>query len=69
MFWLSIALMFIMTEIIATIIYLYRLHYNIDKQEPNEMLKLDELRDKIKILEDQISNIKVAQSIRRRDNG
>lgn len=61
--------MFIMTEIIATIIYLYRLHYNIDKQEPNEMLKLDELRDKIKILEDQISNIKVAQSIRRRDNG
>jgi hypothetical protein len=58
--WLSIALVVITTEIIA-----YK--YVVQKQRKLEQTNPSELNDRIKIIEDQISSIRIAQGIRRRD--
>ena len=65
MFWFSIAIVVISSEIIAA--YLYVTMRAKPELKPNE--SLDEIQERIKLLEDQVSSLKVAQGMRRRDNG
>ena len=65
MFWFSIAIVVISSEIIAA--YLYVTMRAKPELRPNE--SLDEIQERIKLLEDQVSSLKVAQGMRRRDNG
>jgi len=62
MMWLSIALIVIVTEAILYDLYKERFK----KQEPEKEDVVD-YEERIKALEDQVSNIRVAQGMRRRD--
>ena len=63
MMWISIALIVIVTEAI-----LYDLYKERRKQEPEkENENLDSIEERLKALEDQVSSIRVAQGMRRRD--
>ena len=63
MMWVSIALIVIVTEAI-----LYDLYKENRKQEPEkENESLDTIEERLKALEDQVSSIRVAQGMRRRD--
>ena len=63
MFWFSLALVVISSEIITA--YLYVTLRGKPDLNPNE--SLDELKERIKLLEDQVSSLRVAQGMRRRD--
>jgi len=65
MFWFSIALVLITSEIIVA--YLYVTMRTKPELVTNE--SLDEIQERIKLLEDQVSSLRVAQGMRRRDNG
>ena len=62
MMWISIALIVIVTE--AILYDLYKERYR--KQETENEYVVD-YEERIKALEDQVSNIRVAQGMRRRD--
>lgn len=62
MIWLSIAIVVITTEILAYLIFV-KIH-KIHRLEDNQ---INALLEKMKSLEDQISSIRVAQGMRRRD--
>ena len=62
MMWISIALIVIVTE---TILYdLYKERYRKQETENEDVVDYEE---RLKALEDQVSNIRVAQGMRRRD--
>lgn len=62
--WISIALIVIVTEAILYDLYKERFR----KQEPEkEDESLDSIEERLKALEDQVSSIRVAQGMRRRD--
>lgn len=61
MMWVSIALIVIVTEAI-----LYDLYKESRKQEPKKENVVD-YEERLKSLEDQVSSIRVAQGMRRRD--
>ena len=62
--WISIALIVIVTEVILYDLYKERFK----KQEPEkENESLDSIEGRLKALEDQVSSIRVAQGMRRRD--
>lgn len=61
MMWVSIALIVIVTEAI-----LYDLYKERRKQEPEKEDVVD-YEERLKALEDQVSSIRVAQGMRRRD--
>ena len=62
MMWISIALIVIVTE---TILYdLYKIKTSRQETENEDVVDYEE---RIKALEDQVSNIRVAQGMRRRD--
>jgi hypothetical protein len=61
MMWISIALIVIVTEAI-----LYDLYKERRKQEPEKEDVVD-YEERLKALEDQVSSIRVAQGMRRRD--
>lgn len=61
MMWISIALIVIVTEAI-----LYDLYKESRKQEPKKQDVVD-YEERLKALEDQVSSIRVAQGMRRRD--
>ncbi len=64
MFWLSIAMVLVSSEIVLAYLYVNAI------RQPKQLvsnINIDELRDKIKSLEDQVSSIRVAQGMRRRD--
>ena len=63
MFWFSIAIVIISSEIITA--YLYITLRVKPELNPNE--SLDELKERIQLLEDQVSSLRVAQGMRRRD--
>ena len=63
MFWFSLAIVIISSEIITA--YLYVTLRAKPKLNPNE--SLDELKERIQLLEDQVSSLRVAQGMRRRD--
>ena len=63
MFWFSIAIVIISSEIITA--YLYVTLRIKPELNPNE--SLDELKERVKLLEDQVSSLRVAQGMRRRD--
>jgi len=64
MMWISIALIVIVTEAILYDLYKERFR----KQEPEkENESLDSIEERLKALEDQVSSIRVAQGMRRRD--
>jgi len=65
MFWFSIALVLITSEIIAAYLYVTMRA----KPEPKPYDSLDGIQERIKLLEDQVSSLRVAQGMRRRDNG
>lgn len=60
--WLSIALVVIVTE--AILYDLYKERYRKQETENEDVVDYEE---RIKALEDQVSNIRVAQGMRRRD--
>jgi hypothetical protein len=62
MMWISIALIVIVTEVILYDLYKERFR----KQEPEKEDVVD-YEERLKALEDQISSIRVAQGMRRRD--
>ena len=61
MMWISIALIVIVTEAI-----IYDLYKESRKQEPGKQDVVD-YEERLKALEDQVSSIRVAQGMRRRD--
>ena len=61
MMWISIALIVIVTEAI-----LYDLYKESRKQEPKKENVVD-YEERLKALEDQVSSLRVAQGMRRRD--
>lgn len=64
MFWLSIALVIISSEIVSAYLYLNAI------RQPKQLegdIQIEDLLERIKVLEDQVSNIRVAQGMRRRD--
>ena len=63
MVWISLAAIVIVTEII--LFDLYKMKYQEKHETKNE--SLDSLEDRIKSLEDQVSTLRVAQGMRRRD--
>lgn len=63
MFWFSIAIVIVSSEIITA--YLYVTLRAKPGLNPNE--SLDELKERIQLLEDQVSSLRVAQGMRRRD--
>ena len=69
MFWFSIAIVIISTEIMFTVLYMYRTFHPKGPTELQNENIIQELRDKIQSLEDQVSSLRVAQGMRRRDNG
>ena len=64
MLWLSIAIVIISSEIVLA--YLYVTVIRQPKQLVNN-INIDDMQEKIRLLEDQVSNIRVAQGMRRRD--
>ena len=62
MMWISIALIVIVTE--AILYDLYKERYRKQDTENEDVVDYEE---RIKALEDQVSNIRVAQGMRRRD--
>jgi len=62
MMWLSIALIVIVTE--AILYDLYKERYRKQETENEDVVDYEE---RLKALEDQVSNIRVAQGMRRRD--
>lgn len=62
MMWVSIALIVIVTE--AILYDLYKERYRKQETENEDVVDYEE---RIKALEDQVSNIRVAQGMRRRD--
>jgi hypothetical protein len=62
MMWISIALIVIVTE--AILYDLYKERYRKQETENEDVLGYEE---RLKALEDQVSNIRVAQGMRRRD--
>ena len=62
MMWISIALIVIVTE--AILYDLYKERYRKQEIENEDVVDYEE---RIKALEDQVSNIRVAQGMRRRD--
>jgi cytochrome c-type biogenesis protein CcmH/NrfG len=62
MMWISIALIVIVTE--AILYDLYKERYRKQETENEDVVDYEE---RIKALEDQVSNIRVAQGMRRRD--
>lgn len=63
MLWISLAAIVIVTELI--IFDLYKMRYQEKSETKNE--SLDSLQERMKALEDQISSLRVAQGMRRRD--
>jgi hypothetical protein len=64
MLWLSIAMVIISSEIVLAYLYV-----NVIRQ-PNQLvsnINMEDLEERIRVLEDQVSNIRVAQGMRRRD--
>ena len=64
MLWLSIAMVLISSEIVLAYIYVNAI------RQPKQLvsnINIDEIQEKIRLLEDQVSNIRVAQGMRRRD--
>ena len=64
MLWLSIALVIISSEIVLAYLYLNTI------RQPKQLqsdINLEDLKERVKLLEDQVSNIRVAQGMRRRD--
>ena len=62
MMWLSIALIVIVTE--AILYDIYKIKTSRDETENENVVDYEE---RLKALEDQVSNIRVAQGMRRRD--
>ena len=62
MMWISIALIVIVTE--AILYDLYKERYRKQETENEDIVDYEE---RLKALEDQVSNIRVAQGMRRRD--
>ena len=61
---LSIAMVLISSEIVLAYIYVNAI------RQPKQLvsnINIDEIQEKIRLLEDQVSNIRVAQGMRRRD--
>ena len=69
MFWFSIALVIIATEIVLTILYFNS--QSKPKQEMSEkndvLLDIEKLNERLKQLEDQVSTLKISQGMRRRE--
>lgn len=64
MLWLSIAMVLISSEIVLAYLYVNAI------RQPKQLvsnINIDEIQEKIRLLEDQVSNIRVAQGMRRRD--
>ena len=64
MLWLSIAMVIISSEIVLAYLYV-----NVIRQ-PKQLVSnvnMIDLEERIRVLEDQVSNIRVAQGMRRRD--
>lgn len=64
MLWLSIALVIISSEIVLAYLYLNAI------RQPKQLvsdINLEDLKERIRLLEDQVSSIRVAQGMRRRD--
>jgi uncharacterized membrane protein len=63
MIWISLALVIISTEFILAFLYYLR-----EIRKPIEInIDINAIEDRLKGLEDQVSNIRVAQGMRRRD--
>ena len=63
MIWISIALVLMTTELIIGVLYYLR-----EIRKPIEVnIDVNAIEDRLKALEDQVSNIRVAQGMRRRD--
>ena len=63
MIWFSLALVIISTEFIISVLYYLR-----EIRRPIEVnIDVNSIEDRLKALEDQVSNIRVAQGMRRRD--
>ena len=63
MIWISIALVLMTTELIIGVLYYLR-----EIRKPIEInVDVNSIEDRLKALEDQVSNIRVAQGMRRRD--
>lgn len=63
MIWISLAAIVIVTELI--IFDLYKMRFENKQDTKNE--SLDSLEERMKTLEDQVSSLRVAQGMRRRD--
>lgn len=63
MLWISLAAIMIVTELI--LFDLYKMRY-LDKQNTKNE-SLDSFEERMKMLEDQVSSLRVAQGMRRRD--
>ena len=64
MLWLSIAMVIISSEIVLAYLYVTVI------RQPMQLvsnINIDDMQEKIRLLEDQVSNIRVAQGMRRRD--
>ena len=64
MLWLSIAMVLISSEIVLAYLYV-----NVIRQ-PKQLvsnINMIDLEERIRVIEDQVSNIRVAQGMRRRD--
>ncbi len=64
MLWLSIALIIISSEIVSAYLYLNAIRH--PKQSGSD-INIEDLKERVRLLEDQVSNIRVAQGMRRRD--
>jgi len=64
MLWLSIALVIISSEIVSAYLYLNAIRH---PKQSESSINLEDLKERIRLLEDQVSNIRVAQGMRRRD--
>lgn len=63
MIWISLAAIVIVTELI--LFDLYKMRYQNKQDTKNE--SLDAIEERMKTLEDQVSSLRVAQGMRRRD--
>ena len=64
MLWLSIALVIISSEIVLAYLYLNAIR---QPKQSEGSINIEDLKERIRLLEDQVSNIRVAQGMRRRD--
>lgn len=67
MLYFSIAIVIISTEIMFTVLYMYRTFHPKGPTELENETIIQELKDRIQSLEDQVSTLRVAQGMRRRD--